>query len=269
MRVLILTSFRYGTASSCLPALCGNPNVDVAGVVLAHGGTPNRKRALQRKISKTLKIGLLGALNGVRLRKWYDESTDPIEVLAARYQTPLIETPYVNSDETRKIFRDMDVQLGLSLGNGYIGESVFSIPRYGMINVHGEILPDFQGAQSVIWSIYEGKTETGFTVHQIDRKIDTGQILYQEKVPIELHPTLRGTVEGTLRAIRKRVPEAVSLVSQNYEELRQKAKAQSHGKSYTTPSIWQFRRMLKNHHEMYRRAAQTGGPERASTRSHR
>lgn len=253
MRVLILTSSRYGTASMCLPALYNSPRISVVKIVLAHAGSPNKKRLLKRKIMKTMKIGVWGALNGVRLRGWFnDTSTEDIFTLAERYSIPLVETAFANSDETRRIFREANADLGLSLGNGYIGQSVFSIPKYGMINIHGEILPDFSGAQSVIWPVYEGRAETGFTIHQLDKHIDTGEILYQKRYPIIFHPTLKETVKKSLETTRDQVPDALVWVCENYEELRKNAKAQGEGGSYTTPSFRQFLRMLKNNRMMYK-----------------
>jgi methionyl-tRNA formyltransferase len=253
MRIIILTSFPRGTASRVLPELCKNKNIDIASVVLAHGVSPNKKRHLRRKIQKTLKIGILGALNGIRMRAWYaDNDVDDIHFLCQRLGVELTETPHINCDITKEIFRKSDADLGLSLGNGYIAKSVFSIPKYGMINIHTEVLPDFQGAQSIIWPIYEKRKETGFTIHQIDSKIDTGQILFQERYPIEFTPILKDTVRQNLNTARIKMPSAFSCVCENYESLKEKAIAQTNGKSYTTPSIWQFFRIVRNHHALYK-----------------
>jgi methionyl-tRNA formyltransferase len=242
-----------GTASRVLPALCKNKSVDVVKVVLAHGESPNRKRSLRHKISKTFKIGFLGSLNGIRMRDWYsDNNTDSIVSLCDSFDIELSETPFINSKRTRELFKEANADLGLSLGNGYIPKSVFSIPKHGMVNIHTEILPEFQGAQSIIWPIYEGSKETGFTIHQIDNKIDTGDILLQERYPIQPYSRLRETVEKNLMTARVKIPDAFSYVCQNYVSLKAEAISQANGKSYTTPSIWQFIRMVRNHRAMYK-----------------
>ena len=253
MRVIILTSSMRGTASRVLPTLCENKSIDVVKVVLAHGTSPNKKRNLKRKINKTFKIGFLGALNGIRMRDWYsDNNVDSIDSLCNSFGIELSESPFINFDKTRELFREADADLGLSLGNGYIPKSVFSIPKYGMVNIHTEILPKFQGAQSIIWPIYEGSKETGFTIHQIDNKIDTGDILLQERYPIQFCSTLRKTVEKNSMTARMKIPDAFSYVCQNYVSLKAEATSQTNGKSYTTPSIWQFIRMVRNHRVMHK-----------------
>ena len=251
MRIIILTSSIHGTVSRILPVLCKNKSLDVVKVVLAHGVSPNRKKNRKRKIYKTFKIGFLGVLNGIRIREWYiDKDTDDIFSLCASLNIKLSETPFINCDTTRMLFKGSAADLGLSLGNGYISKSIFSVPKYGMINLHMEILPEFQGAQSIIWPIYEGKIETGFTIHQIDNKIDTGNILFQKKYPIQFCSTLRDTVEKNLRRARIMMPEAFSYVCENYISLKAAAISQTNGKCYTTPSIWQFFRMVRNHHAL-------------------
>ena len=255
MRVVILTSTRNGIASEVLPVLCKNKNLNVVNVILARDAIADRKKHLRRKILKTCRIGILGALNGIRIRDWYaDKEVNDIASLCQSFNVPLSETPCTNSDETRKLFREAKADLGLSLGNAYIAKSVFSIPRHGMVNIHMELLPDFQGAQSIIWPIYEGIEETGFTIHQIDTKIDTGDILYQSRYAIQFYPTLKETVEKNLLLTKSKIPEAFSCVCEHYENLKDQSETQERGKSYTTPTIWQFFRMSRNCRAMYRRS---------------
>ena|ERR1700730_14475165 len=90
MRVIVLTSSPHGTASRCLPALVASKKVEVLCVVLAEGfGSSNVFKARKRKFKKALKIGILGALNGIRIRKWYQgPPTEHIETLC-----PVINWP--------------------------------------------------------------------------------------------------------------------------------------------------------------------------------
>lgn len=258
MNIIILTSIRNGIASRCLPALCAHPKINVTRVILAHAGSANPKRALKRRLKKTWRIGLPGALNGIRLREWYcDKEVEDLADVCRRYKVRLVETEFVNSEQTRNLFREVNPDLGLSLGNGYIGKSVYSIPKFGMVNIHTEILPRFQGAQSIIWPIYEGVQETGFTIHQMDAHIDTGDILFQQRVPIRFYPTLRETVEQNLKICWSQIPTAFAYVCENYEELNRKSMQQERSHSYTTPTFWQFLRMLRKHKEMYQSSQKT------------
>jgi methionyl-tRNA formyltransferase len=224
----------------------------VERVILSHGVSPNRSRQAKRKLKKITQIGLLGALNGIRMRKWYrHKEVADLAILSKSHGIPFFETEFTNSDLTRELFRDANADLGLSLGNGFIPPSVFTIPKLGMINIHTEILPQFQGAQGVIWSLHEGLAETGFTIHQISRRIDGGDILMQEKVPIIARKTIQQTVEDTMDDIRKRLPRSICEVCARYEYYKVNSKSQDETKSFTTPNLVQFLRMRRNNRQLY------------------
>lgn len=256
MKLAIVTSVRNGNASWCLPALLQS-RCEVAGVIVSAGTPTSRWAHRKRKALKAWRIGLLGALNGIRMRPWFaDPEAEDIVSVCNRLGVPVVETERTNSDETRAALSQWNVDLALSLGNTYIGKKLFSIPRLGMINVHEEILPAFQGAQSIIWPIHEGVRETGFTIHQVDEHIDTGRILYQQRFPIEFSPTLQETVVNNLVTCRRLIPGAITSVCEDYEAVVRSSIIQPRGRSFTTPSIWQFRRMQRLNAQFWREQQQ-------------
>jgi methionyl-tRNA formyltransferase len=255
MRIFVLTYLRRGLASRCLAVLHDNPAIDVVQVILARRVAGSPYRQICRKAEKVLHLGPLGTLNGIRLRRWYaDTQAEDVGVVCKRLGIAFTETNSVNSEQTIDLVRAACANLGLSLGTGYIAPAVFSIPAYGMLNVHTELLPRFQGAQAIIWPIYEGLNETGFTIHQITRAIDQGDILYRESYPIRFARALRDTVARNLEDTRARVPKALAYVCENYPELRRKAVPQQAGpgQRYTTPTFWEFLRMARRNRQMYR-----------------
>ena len=96
-------------------------------------------------------------------------------------------------------------------------EVVWRMPVLGTFNLHASLLPDYRGAAPINHAIMNGETITGVTTFLIDDKIDTGNILLREEVPIypfenagDLHDrlmvqgarlvikTVEGLVDGTL-----------------------------------------------------------------------
>jgi methionyl-tRNA formyltransferase len=63
-----------------------------------------------------------------------------------------------------------------------IPKSVFTLPRYGTINLHPSLLPKYRGAAPVEWAIINGEEETGVTVQMINEELDAGDIIAQEKI---------------------------------------------------------------------------------------
>ncbi|MHC4989361.1 MAG: formyltransferase family protein [Planctomycetota bacterium] len=253
MRLIVLTSIDRGFASICLPALVEHPSCEVKAVVLAGAAPVSRRRRLQRKLRKTLRIGPLGALNGIRMRRWFNEDVAdllqlrPIEDVARELDVALERTASVNCDRTVELFERSGAELGLSLGNSYIAQRVFTTLEHGMLNVHHEQLPRFRGAQSVIWQIYHGSNETGYTVHRLSAEIDAGDILLRETLPIDLRPTLRETVSATVASLYRASAGALPDVCARFPELAKNAEHQTEGERYTTPSYWQYRRMKREH----------------------
>lgn len=259
MKLVVLTSNRHGLAAPCLDELVKSPDCTVACVILAGGGTSSRLRRLRRKLRKILAIGPLGALNGIRMRAWFRTAgDDDLEAVCARLGVPLHRTEGVNSAATVRLLEREEPDLGLSLGNGYIAPKVFSIPRHGMINIHRERLPDYQNAPSVLWPIYNNEVETGFTIHMIDKSIDTGNILYEERVPIKFCRNLRETVTTTLRDGVANIPAALRHVCEHFDELKENSRQQSDGRKYTTPTFLQFLRMVRNNRKRFEQSRSAG-----------
>ena len=61
---------------------------------------------------------------------------------------------------------------------------VWSMPSLGTFNLHASLLPQFRGAAPINWAIINGAHETGITTFFLKHKIDTGNIVFQEKEPI-------------------------------------------------------------------------------------
>jgi methionyl-tRNA formyltransferase len=63
-------------------------------------------------------------------------------------------------------------------------EEVWQIPPKGTINLHASLLPQYRGAAPIHHVIINGETITGVTTFMIDNKIDNGNILLRQEVPV-------------------------------------------------------------------------------------
>lgn len=61
---------------------------------------------------------------------------------------------------------------------------ILTIPRFGFINFHFGLLPEYRGADAIFWPIKNRETHGGITVHQMDANFDTGGLIHIERVPI-------------------------------------------------------------------------------------
>lgn len=76
-------------------------------------------------------------------------------------------------------------------------KEVWQIPKFGTINLHASLLPDYRGAAPINHAILNGDTETGLTTFFINEEIDTGNIIFQTKCEI-LESDNAGTLHNKL-----------------------------------------------------------------------
>lgn len=63
-------------------------------------------------------------------------------------------------------------------------KSILEIPKYGCINVHGSLLPQYRGAAPIQWAVINGEKVTGVTTMYMDVGMDTGDMILKEEVAI-------------------------------------------------------------------------------------
>lgn len=69
-------------------------------------------------------------------------------------------------------------------------EIVWNMPPMGTFNLHASLLPQYRGAAPLNWAIINGENETGVTTFLLDHEIDTGRIIYQQRIPIRDNDTV-------------------------------------------------------------------------------
>lgn len=85
------------------------------------------------------------------------------------------------------------------------------LERFPAINVHPSLLPRFPGTHAVEDALAAGVEETGVTVHFVDAGIDSGPIIFQERVPV-LPGDTPETLHARIRKVEHRLlPEAARL----------------------------------------------------------
>jgi len=102
----------------------------------------------------------------------------------------LIETDDINSAEYLTMIRSLDIDIIISLSATQIFKKpLIDVPKKECVNVHGTLLPRHRGVMGSWWALAAGDRYTGVTVHRIIEKLDAGEIILQEKIPIEKDDT--------------------------------------------------------------------------------
>ncbi|GAB2788017.1 methionyl-tRNA formyltransferase [Rhabdobacter roseus] len=85
-------------------------------------------------------------------------------------------------EQLRQLRADLQVVVAFRM----LPEVVWSMPGRGTFNLHASLLPQYRGAAPINWAVINGETQTGVTTFFIEKEIDTGKIIFQEKEAI--HP---------------------------------------------------------------------------------
>jgi methionyl-tRNA formyltransferase len=88
-------------------------------------------------------------------------------------------------DELRSLKADLQIVVAFRM----LPEVVWNMPPMGSVNLHGSLLPKYRGAAPINWAIIKGEKETGVTTFKLQHEIDTGNILLQDKFPIDENDT--------------------------------------------------------------------------------
>ena len=108
-----------------------------------------------------------------------------------RYKIPIVGTRDINSADTIVAIQSWQPDIAISIYfNQLIKSDLISQPSNGFLNIHPSLLPRNQGLIPYFWAMANGDKETGVTLHWLDEKFDTGDILLQELVTIESDETV-------------------------------------------------------------------------------
>ncbi len=111
--------------------------------------------------------------------------------IKARYDIPVVGSKDVNCAETISRIQSWRPDLVISIYlNQLIKPELIRMPRFGCLNIHPALLPHNRGLFPYFWVFANGDDKTGVTLHWVDEKFDTGDILVQEVLPIQPGETM-------------------------------------------------------------------------------
>jgi methionyl-tRNA formyltransferase len=108
-----------------------------------------------------------------------------IHEVAARLKLPLLCPKNPKEPSFIRAVRDLRPDaIVVNCYQFYLTKELLDIPPLGAINFHASFLPRHAGMHPLFWAVWYGDRETGMVVHYLDEGIDTGDIIYETRVPI-------------------------------------------------------------------------------------
>lgn len=110
----------------------------------------------------------------------------PVKACAMAHGIPVFQPVKVKEKEAVEALRGYNADIFVVAAFGQLlSEEILSMPEYGCVNIHASLLPKYRGAGPIQWAIINGEEKTGVTIMQMDKGLDTGDMLLKEEVVID------------------------------------------------------------------------------------
>ena len=122
----------------------------------------------------------------------------PVKETALKYNIPVYQPQKLRNSDALDILTQINPELIIVVAYGQIlPESILNLPKYGCVNIHASLLPKYRGAAPIQWAVINGEKMSGVTSMQMEKGLDTGDMLLKAETQIgenetagELHDKL-------------------------------------------------------------------------------
>ncbi|OJV16773.1 MAG: methionyl-tRNA formyltransferase [Dyadobacter sp. 50-39] len=112
------------------------------------------------------------------------QTASPVKIYAESQGIPVLQPEKLKNPAFLEELKSYDADLQVVVAFRMLPEVVWSMPSKGTFNLHSSLLPQYRGAAPINWAVINGETETGVTTFFIEKDIDTGKIIFQDREPI-------------------------------------------------------------------------------------
>lgn len=114
----------------------------------------------------------------------------PVKELALQHHLSIHQPVTLRDEHEQKVLADLNADVMIVVAYGLLlPVPVLQAPRFGCINVHASLLPRWRGAAPIQRAIFAGDKTTGITIMQMDKGLDTGDMLHKVECPIHVNDT--------------------------------------------------------------------------------
>ncbi len=162
-----------------------------------------------------------------------------VKQMAIRYNIPVLQPENLKSPDFINTLKSLAPDLQVVVAFRMLPEAVWSLPPLGSFNLHASLLPDYRGAAPINWVIINGEKETGITTFLLDHKIDTGNILFKERIPLDEYETAGSLHEKVkTRGARLVIKTIDALATGNVKPVPQSEHSSQTGTLNKAPKIY-------------------------------
>lgn len=125
----------------------------------------------------------------------------PVKKVAMAHDVPVYQPEKLSDSETLNTLLNMEYDLIVTAAFGQLlPKALLDHPKYGAVNVHASLLPKYRGGAPIHQAIIDGESETGVTIMYMVERLDAGDMIAQQALPIEDQDNV-GTMHDKLSAL--------------------------------------------------------------------
>lgn len=109
----------------------------------------------------------------------------PVKKVAEKFNIPVFQPERLKNDYEEVLKYNPDIIITAAYGQ-LLPKALLDAPKFGCINVHASLLPELRGGAPIHYAILQGKKETGITIMYMEERLDAGDIISREKLPINM-----------------------------------------------------------------------------------
>lgn len=138
-----------------------------------------------------------------------------VKKYALEQSIPVLQPINLKNETFIEELRTYKADLQIVVAFRMMPEVVWNMPDHGTFNLHASLLPDYRGAAPINWAIINGDKESGVTTFFLKHKIDTGDIIFQERVALTENETAGSLHDKLMILGGKLVVKTVDAIEQD------------------------------------------------------
>ena len=138
-----------------------------------------------------------------------------VKECALSLSLPLLQPETARGEDFLASLKSYDPEVAVVAAYGLIlPPAALAVPKYGCINVHASLLPQYRGAAPIHRAIINGETLTGITTMYMDEGLDTGDMILKKEIPISRTDTVGALHDRLAAAGAELLLQTLDLVAQ-------------------------------------------------------
>jgi len=112
-----------------------------------------------------------------------------VKKFALEYKIPVLQPENLRDEDFINNLNCLNPDIIVIIAFRILPKEIFTIPKLGSINLHASMLPKYRGAAPINRAIMNGESMSGITTFFLDNSVDTGSIILQKEISININDT--------------------------------------------------------------------------------